>query len=287
MIKETMYKDRPAISVEGGGLTAVFLPEDGGKMASLRTAAGEELLCGAKGERYLPLTPDGSYVDAECSAFDDMFPAIDPCTIDGHDYPDHGEVCRIPHTAENLGDKLRLSCTVQSVWADYVKEITPEEDGIAIRYEITNRNPSPLPYLWAGHMMFAAHEGDSVFSNAPEDCGMRVMFGNPPEKPNVIGPFSKEGESYKYYLTSPFSPLVCGIDYAAGGRLTASFEGDAVRWLGVWMNNGSFKGMYNLAPEPCTAPYDNPQNAEKEGAASVIPPLGTVTFTLHLKYTSK
>ena len=115
---------------------------------------------------------------------------------------------------------------------------------------------------------------------------MRVMFGNAPEDPYTIGPFSPEGESYKFYLTSPFSPLICGIDYNSGGRITVSFDGDEVRWLGVWMNNGSFKGMYNIAPEPCTAPYDNPVNAEKEGAGSLIPPLGTVVFTLHLKYTT-
>lgn len=286
MIERTMYKNRPAISVEGGGLTAVFLPEDGGKMASLKTADGTELLCGAKGEQYLPLTLDGSYIESECSAFDDMFPAIDPCTVDGFDYPDHGEVCRIPHNAEILGDTLCLSCEAQSVQARFKKEIIPEAEGITIRYEITNRNNKALPYLWAGHMMFAAHEGDRVFTNAPKDCGMRVMFGNAPEDPYTIGPFSPEGESYKFYLTSPFSPLICGIDYNSGGRITVSFDGDEVRWLGVWMNNGSFKGMYNIAPEPCTAPYDNPVNAEKEGAGSLIPPLGTVVFTLHLKYTT-
>jgi len=286
MIIETTYKDRPAIAVEGGGLTALFLPEDGGKMASLKTTAGIELLESAKGERYLPLTLDGSYVDSECSAFDDMFPTIDPCTAYGYSYPDHGEVCRIPHSCEILGNTLKLSCTAASVEADFEKVISPALDGISIQYKITNRSNKPLPYIWAGHMMFSAHKGDAVFTNFPHNCGIKVMFGNAPEMPWIIGDFSNTGESYKYYITSPHTPLQCGIDYSNGGKITVSFDGDTVRWFGLWMNNGSFKGMYNIALEPCTAPYDSPVNAEKEGVCSVIPPLGMVRFTMHLRYTN-
>ena len=284
MITKTTYKDRPAIAVEGHNLTAVFLPEDGGKLASLKTASGDELLEQARGERYLPLTIDGSYVDAECSAFDDMFPTIDPCTLAGHDYPDHGEVCRRAHGWETDGAVLRLSCTAESVNAEFTKEITGDETGIAIRYTIKNSGTEPLPCIWAGHMMFAGKPGAEVFSNAPSDSGIRVMFGKAPEMPEKIGPYAPDGDSYKYYITEPFTPLVCGILYSGGEKVTVSFDGDAVRWLGVWMNNGSFKGMYNLALEPCTAPYDSPVNAEKEQAGAVIPGGGTVRFTMHLRY---
>ena len=48
MIYETTYKDRFAITVEGKELTAVFLPKDGGKLASLKTLTGIELLEQAK-----------------------------------------------------------------------------------------------------------------------------------------------------------------------------------------------------------------------------------------------
>ena len=40
MIFSTTYKDRPAIGVKAGRLTARFLPEDGGKMASLTDEKG-------------------------------------------------------------------------------------------------------------------------------------------------------------------------------------------------------------------------------------------------------
>lgn len=284
MIYETTYKDRFAITVEGKELTAVFLPKDGGKLASLKTLTGIELLEQAKGDHYLPLTIDGSYIDAECSAFDDMFPTIDPCTMAKHDYPDHGEVCRREHKWEIKNGILRLSCMVKSVNAEFTKEITGDEAGISIRYIIRNLSTKPLPYIWAGHMMFAGKPGAVVFSNAPEGSRKQVMFGNMPDTPEKIRPFTPNGESYKYYITEPFTPLVCGIRYSNGATITVSFDENMVRWLGVWMNNGSFKGMYNLALEPCTAPYDSPKNAENKNAGSVIPGEGSIRFTMHLRY---
>ena len=44
MIKNTFYKDRPAISISNGRLTATFLPSDGAKLVFLRDASGKEFL---------------------------------------------------------------------------------------------------------------------------------------------------------------------------------------------------------------------------------------------------
>ena len=96
MIQKGFYKDRPAFIVKGKELEAKILPEDGAKLASLKTGSGRQLLEEAPGEAYRRLTLSGSYVEAECSAFDDMFPTIDPCDTAGFVYPDHGDVCRVP-----------------------------------------------------------------------------------------------------------------------------------------------------------------------------------------------
>ena len=81
MIYECSYKERPAIAVESGSLIATFLPEDGGKMASLCVRnKGKELLTVRQDKHYKVLTYDGDYVSLECSGFDDMFPTVDPYT---------------------------------------------------------------------------------------------------------------------------------------------------------------------------------------------------------------
>ncbi|MBQ7726183.1 MAG: hypothetical protein IJT66_03470, partial [Clostridia bacterium] len=163
MIMETRYKDRPAVALESRELRAVFLPEDGAKLASL--CFGEkELLEQAKGIEYLRLHRNSEYVTCECSAFDDMFPTIDPCILNGHFYPDHGEVCRIPHTCLVTQNKVFFTCCSESVNADFSKSVWVEANALFIQYRIHNRNESPLPYLWAGHMMFAGSCGARVIS---------------------------------------------------------------------------------------------------------------------------
>ena len=61
------------------------------------------------------------------------------------------------------------------------------------------------------------------------------------------------------------------------------YDAALVPYLGIWMNNGEFKGMYNVALEPCTAPYDSPKNAQKAGICSEIPARGKVEFELIIK----
>ena len=284
MIQKGFYKDRPAFIVKGKELEAKILPEDGAKLASLKTGSGRQLLEEAPGEAYRRLTLAGSYVEAECSAFDDMFPTIDPCETAGFVYPDHGDVCRVRHRAFVRDGKLFTSAVSPSVNALFEKEFSADDGGLVVCYRIENQNDASLPCLWAGHMMFAAREGAEVVTDYREDEFVRVMFGAPPGDGRLgrIGPFRADGESYKYYYKTSKAPMRCGIRYPDGGLLTVSFEGDFVRWLGVWMNNGSFKEMYNIALEPCAAPYDSPVNAGGEGA--ILPPHGSASFVMRISW---
>ena len=95
------YKGRPALRVETGALRALFLPEDGGKLASLTAPDGFEFLCQNPAPAYARLAYDGRYIESECASWDDMFPTIDPYTpptgrYAGMTLPDRGEVCRLP-----------------------------------------------------------------------------------------------------------------------------------------------------------------------------------------------
>ena len=110
-IYERKFKDRPAIVVESGSFIATFLPQDGGKLVSLKVrGSGKELMVVKKEPNYKVLAYDGDYVSSECRGFDDMFPTIDPVkvkTISGEwiEYPDHGEICRVGFNFEIKEDK--------------------------------------------------------------------------------------------------------------------------------------------------------------------------------------
>ena len=291
MIFSTTYKDRPAIGVKAGRLTARFLPEDGGKMASLTDEKGFEYLAQAKGETYQSLTPDGEFIHSECSSFDDMFPTIDPYTAEqgafaGIPYPDHGEICRLPWEVQ-LGEReVTFLCRSRLFKTVFRKTVREENGSLAVHYRIENGYDEPYPYLWAAHCMLAGEEGAVVSTAYPDDAPIRKMFGSQePEamkRDGLVAHDPVNGLAYKFYYTDPIPRGEVSYHYPSTGRtLRLDYDGDKIPWLGVWINNGSFKGMYNVALEIATAPYDSPAEAMKAKACSYLPAGGEVSFSLH------
>lgn len=286
MIKSCFYKDRPAIAVECDVFSALFLPEDGAKLVSFKTKSDDEMLAQAKGDNYRRLGIDTSYVESECSAFDDMFPTIDPCEINGLEYSDHGEVCRREHQVKTDGNRVTFVCELEKLSVTFKKTAFAENGALCIKYSLENHNDFDFPYIWAGHIMLKGEKGAYVVSDFEEKSEKRVMFGKPTDldKAHVLEGYG-DNKEYKYYYTEERTPLKCSINYPESKKqISVEFDNDIVKYLGVWMNPGDLNGMYNLAVEPCTALYDNPVNAKKANKYSCIEACGRVEFSLKIKY---
>ena len=133
--------------------------------------------------------------------------------------------------------------------------------------------------------MLAGEEGAYVVSKYNSDDSVTVAFGNPPamEKAHILEKYGTNKE-YKYYYDNAKIPMECSVCYPRTcHKINFSFEGDVVRYLGIWMNPGDLNGMYNLAIEPCTAPYDTPIKALEKGKGSYILPRAKVEFILRIK----
>ena len=291
------YKDRPALRITTKTLSALFLPEDGGKLVSVTACSdGFEFLCQNPAPAYGRLAYDGSYVDSECSSWDDMFPTIDPYTPTegenaGKTYPDHGEVCRLPMTVTEDGKSVTLSCASHIFAVDFSKTLTPEDDGaLRITYRIVNRGTEPFPYIWAAHCMVQGSDDLVVTTPYAPDAPVAYMFG--PEgreefpRDRLMGYRAGEGAAYKFYYTEPTDGGFLRADYTASGH---SFEMDyredaaAIPYVGLWINNGSFKGMYNIALECASAPYDAPHKALEKGYCSVLGAGETLVFSVRVR----
>ncbi len=284
MISKDFYKDRPAVKLSDDKAEFLFLPKDGAKLVSFKTKEGKELFVHTPSEYYKRLFLDSEYIDCECSAFDDMFPTIDPCSINGIDYLDHGEVCRREHTCMIEGNAVKFKCYLSKLNITYSKMASIENGTLSIRYKIENHNDFEFPYLWAAHMMFIAEEGAKVESVFADNNDIRVMFGEPPAQ-DAINEYHMQGEkkSYKYYHNQAKSPMKCGIIYPESKlKVSVEFEGNIVKYFGVWMNIGYLKGLYNIALEPCTALYDDPVNAKNGNAESVLKAGETIEFTMKI-----
>ncbi len=288
-MEKTWYKDRPAIRIRSSKLTALFLPEDGGKMASLRDS-DQEFLAQAPNAEYAVLRPDSDYILSECSGFDDMFPTIDSYTPEkgvyyGIPYPDHGEVCRYPMEVSETDNTVCFHFVSRLFPLKFLKTVSAAPDGaICLQYHIHNDGDDAFPYIWAAHCMLAGDKNGSIITPFSDDAPIRMMFGpggNDMLPRDHLSDFSDTGATYKYYYLEQNFAGWCGYRYnTTGKQLMLHYSAPVVPYLGVWLNNGGFKGMYNIALEPCTAPFDRPDAAEKAGCASMIPAHGSISFSL-------
>ncbi|MDR3644277.1 MAG: hypothetical protein P4M02_04295 [Clostridia bacterium] len=305
MIKKGFYKDVDAIEVKTEKLSALFLPQLGGKLCSLKTAGGLEFMAENPGESYQALDLDGSFVATECAGFDDMLPTIDPCTItlsngQSRYYYDHGEVCRVPWSAQIDGDHLVMG--VRSPQDDYFfqKTVHPSGDGaIQVDYSVENLTDHELPFLYAAHFMLQAHRGAVIGVPDLQSSSAKLMFSSagsicrpgeliPKEKCRDIlrsEPFDANADAYKYYL---LEALTQGVFTYRFDNVAFSLEIDqkVLKYMGVWINNGNFKGMYNIAFEPCTAPLDSPQNAAAAGYEAMLPAKGKLGWFMKFDFST-
>jgi hypothetical protein len=298
-IEETTYKDISAVSMESERLRAVILPAYGGKMASLvDKVSSREFLVQADGDKYKKLRYAGDYVAAESSGFDDMFPTIDAWAYDKYPWqgtimPDHGEVCGLPWAYDAEGESLH--CWVYGVRFSYRldKWLRFETDEtLAIRYKVQNLSPFNLDYIWAAHVMINAEPGARillpyedgagavcVFSedNAFAVPGMAMSWPNTKTMAQGIVDISRTrvdgSNTYKLYFDAPMPQGWCDYAYSDGTTLRLNVS-EQVKYLGVWINEGAFKGYKNIAFEPCTGTFDNPGAAIAHGQNSILPGCG-------------
>lgn len=313
-IKKSMYKDIESVVVTTDALIATFLPSQGGKLVSLiRKETGRDYLAQRKGETYRKLGIDSSYVQAECSAYDDMFPTIDPWAYpDGplkdKPYLDHGEVSRTPAQV-TIGEAC-VDTFMRSQFLPYTfeKHITENaRGGIRIEFTATNTGDVDMDFIWAAHFMANAEEGGTVISPFMDGDKAEMVFSSDANrfgKRNdiVTLPYGIDGktridrsnrhdavngDSWKFYYSDKCPAGYLGYHYPSdNSRLMFTFDETLVPYAGIWMNDGdhgsALSEFHNCALEICTGSFDRPDTARARNQYSVLPAKSQFKWFLEL-----
>ncbi len=307
MIALSKYKNKKSIILESTKIRAEFIPDPGGKLASLiNKETGYEYMLQRKNEKYLDQPFAGVFVDGECSGYDDMFPTIDTCKYQNEPWKevemaDHGEVWSLPW--DYSIDNLSLHLSVKGVRFPYKLEKNiyfKEENLIRIDYTLTNNSTSDFEFLWAGHLMLNIEEGTKV--QVPDDCKQVVTiltngkgaFGDLNNWPHFK---DQDGNTYradicrskdmlgfeKYYFNNKLKDGWCKLQYPDHkNKLKISFPVGTVPYLGILMNEGGWDDLYNIIIEPCTVCYDRPDVAKKYGQVSKIEASGIYEWYIEI-----
>ena len=289
------YKDQGAVVIESDKLLVKFLPDFGAGIASIfYKKAGRELLVQRPEPKYRTVPFDGSYVEAECSGLDDMFPTIDTCFYEkfpwqGVKLADHGEVWNLKAVTKIFKDEV--SFTIHGIRLPYVFEKRARfisDSVLRIDYRVINNTQFDMEFLWAAHTMLNAEPGVriivppelkkavAVFSNTGRIGKYGEEFDWPEHiskdgiKRNIGIMGQREDNCEKYYFKNAMKNGWCAASYPDGSCFALSFPAEKVPYLGVLHNPGSFRNIYNLFLEPCTASFDRPDFAAARGQNSSV-----------------
>ena len=143
--------------------------------------------------------------------------------------------------------------------------------------------------------MLSGEEGAVATLPVPDGAEVDLMF-------DTMGVFGKAGDklllneglrsqakfrpgesNYKYYVKEKIKEGKCAFfNPKLGKHILIKYDADKLPYLGIWVNDGGFKDMYNFAFEPATLPYDNTPNAAERGLEFSIAPHESYEFKIKI-----
>jgi len=303
------YKGINCYYLENELLRLAVAPERGAKILSLLYKPQNFEVFFQPVDGTYPLAEYGAdFARYDTSGADEMFPTIDACNYPYEGYskvslPDHGELWSLPWTV--IEDQEALMTEIKGVALPYIfsRSITLCENILHCKYKVYNAGNQPLYGLWAFHGLVACDEWTTIIlpdvkdvitvhnSKALGSVGTRHSF------PSTI---DQTGEQYSLQWIAPKSAGKTEKFYVDGSLLQGEaaltlnqgqllykvlFPVHKVPYLGVWCNEGGFKGEYNCALEPATGYYDSLEIANEQQSIQPLQPQETMEWYLDIELT--
>lgn len=307
-IKETRFRNVPAIALENSILSAIVIPQMGGKIASLCYRPRQfEAAAQPSGREYRPAPHFADFSAYDASGLDDAFPCVDKGTFQGMLLPDHGIIWSSRMKEEIQGERVILRAPESPLSGLYQKEIRLEENALILFYTIenpsggaTSRPARRLPFLWTFHGLLR-YEDETFLLFPPGTRKLTRVFGKgpgrfapeecsvPPEGQIPVRQLLSEEELQenramaKYFLPGPAPQGTCGCLYPDHHmKLSLHWDEKVLPYLGLWITAGGYRGDRNLAWEPESAFYDAPERAAQNGTLTFLEPGGKIQFLLRI-----
>lgn len=308
----TTYKSMDAVVLENKWLKALFIPELGGKLASLFNREEEiEYLYQVKEDTLQRPVYGSSFHEYPMFGFDDMFPTITAhyCETEpwrGMLLPDHGEVWTLPWAYGMKENNLHLSVYGVRIPYRLEKWVSLRERSLFMEYKVTNLTPFAFPFIWAAHPLFSVEEGMKILlppgmkevMNVEQGTRRMGSYGQihswpestttPGYRIDTISSYTGEDRE-KYYMVDELPTGWAALVHPTQKRgISLSFPREKVPYLGIWINEGGYYGQYNMAIEPCTGALDRVDVAGCWNRVSILEGRQTYSWYLSLGvYSSK
>ncbi len=268
-----------ALKLEDDAARVVVIPQLGAKIVSLydKRAGREWLIPPARPLRRPPSA--ATFTECDVSGWDEMFPTIDACAYpapgrsQGAPLPDHGEVWRLPWTAEtphtadpDAADSITLAVRGRVLPAVLRRRISLPQPGVVrFAYRATNPTDEDLIFLWAAHPLLAVTPHTEILlaaemmiqaSDTPTLPGKGALLTWPVHDGHRLDRVGTSGTDRKLYAP-PDEPLSWVVLHEPGASLRLEWSAAELPYMGLWVSEGVYTPHRTAAPEPSNGYYDS------------------------------
>ncbi len=217
-----------------------------------------------------------AHLGDQARGWDECFPTVGICAHPawGGAMRDHGELWGRPWGVSHAAHSC--TATYRDPRFDFVRSLHLQGASVIATYQVTNRSPDIVPYLWCQHALLATTPADRIVLQGVS--GMQAN-GQPVDWPShatrdlsVVGA-QDAGFAQKLYGggQNKASASVIG----AQDKICFDWSGRDVPAVGVWLDYGGWPAgapVHQVALEPTTAPADDLVQAEAMGRARILIP---------------
>jgi hypothetical protein len=259
------------------------VPELGAKIISLKDLrTGREWMWHPPGELKLFRNhPGDAFSQSPLAGADECLPTIAPCSWQGRELPDHGEVWNAPWKVDLEAleqGMLKTSVRLEISPFDFERTIELRGNEIQINYQLNNCSPTERKFLWAMHPLLRLQAGDRLELPA----STRALLNGAAWIDAVISAIP-ERNSAKIFAAPVSEGLAAIGNPVTGDRLEFEWspvENDA---LGLWLTRGGWHGHHHFAIEPANANDDSLAVATARNHCGTVAGNSSVSWQLSLR----
>ena len=301
------YKGLACYCLENEMIKLTVLPELGSKIASLIYKPQNFEVFFQPTEGFYSLAGYGAdFSQFDTSGADEMFPTIDCCIYPypgycGEKLPDHGELWSQPWVVTEADGRLTTQAKGKALSYLFSRSIEIHGSTVCMEYTIYNTGYQPLYGLWAFHGLTASDALTKILlptvkkvmtvqnssklgpAKTTHDFPITTIQGGDKYHLDTIAATSA-GKTEKIYVEGKMTQGQAALTLNKGQLLyKLLFPVQHVPYLGIWMNEGGYKGEYNCALEPSTGYYDSLEVTKEQESLEPIPPGKIIKWHLHIE----
>lgn len=287
-----LHKNLTCRVIENDLLRVAVAPQLGAKIVSLfYKPQNFEVLFQPTADAYRLPEYGADFSAYDTSGADEMFPTIDACHYPFDKdirLPDHGELWSMSWQLEDSGDCIETTARGVALPYLFKRRLSLTESGVRLEYELRNLSSAALYGLWAFHGLVACDEKSRIILPQAKRVVMvhdSALLGSAGTEHDFPVAKTTEGAAYRLDQIAPYEAAKTEKWYLKGlpgkegamlllnsGKLCyrLSFDETKLPYLGVWLNEGGFKGEYNCALEPSDGFYDSAEIAFEQGCLPVL-----------------